>query len=213
MSPASSRKSTQQAAPGSVMAGDCHVRFVAERADHFKNEGILVMPNAEWKAKDADLTEAAILLHNYLIIDQKNKGTEVLELKIDELLSFFSQVRGWSVDYSGETLQTPHGVGFKVPRALRLFIERYFAEVHEIICNNKRKTEAARAAHRNLSPVAAGLATFVAQKLGVPDPIAFGVGTFIILMCLEASRGAFCSITKEMWIEHFKDDFRGPRLF
>lgn len=84
------------------------------------------------------------------------------------------------------------------PHSYRLackFIEQFLAEIRQIICDKKRHTEAARLTNQKLSPLAASLSTLVLGHFGVAEPIAIGVATYILIVVMEASRGAFCKTT------------------
>jgi hypothetical protein len=89
--------------------------------------------------------------------------------------------------------RTLHGFD---PRCIALdFVKNFFAEVSDIICNPKRRSDAAKLSRRSLSPTCAGLAVFVMGKFGLSEPIAIAVATYLLIVFFEATKGAFCKMT------------------
>jgi hypothetical protein len=80
-------------------------------------------------------------------------------------------------------------------RLAREFIEQFLGEIREIICNKKRRTEASTLTNRKLSPLAASLSALVLGHFGVGEPVAIGIATYILIVVMEASKGAFCKTT------------------
>ena len=89
---------------------------------------------------------------------------------------------------------TPHA--FDPRKTATDFIARFYDEIKDILCNPKRKTEAATLSRQKLGPVCAGLSAFIAQSLAITQPIAIAVATYLLIVLLEASRGAFCKMSK-----------------
>jgi hypothetical protein len=96
-------------------------------------------------------------------------------------------------------------------RLCRTLIEEFLHEIREIICNKKRRTEAALLTNKKISPIAASLSALVLNHFAVTEPVAIGVATYIFIVVFEASRGAFCSTTdKDMLARLREADNRPP---
>ena len=74
---------------------------------------------------------------------------------------------------------------------------QFFSEIRDIICNPKRQTAAARISRRGFGPMCAGLAVFIMGKFGLSEPIATVVAIYLLIVLLEATKGAFCKMTVE----------------
>jgi hypothetical protein len=76
------------------------------------------------------------------------------------------------------------------------FVELFYDEIKDIICNPKRQTEAGKLSRYKLGPTCAGLSAFITQQFGLNEPIAIGVGAYLLIVLLESTRGAFCKMVK-----------------
>jgi hypothetical protein len=76
-------------------------------------------------------------------------------------------------------------------------VELFYDEIKDIICNPKRQTEAGKLSRYKLGPTCAGLSAFITQQFGLNEPIAIGVGAYLLIVLLESTRGAFCKMVKQ----------------
>lgn len=78
------------------------------------------------------------------------------------------------------------------------FLRKFAADVHDIVCNPTRVSEASKLTRKGVAPGMASLASLVMLKLGYPEPLAIGFATYLFMVISEASRTAFCSDYKKV---------------
>lgn len=95
------------------------------------------------------------------------------------------------------SLLAPTFHGFDPRCIARDFLRHYYAELVDIICNEKRDSEAAGTFKNKLAPACAGLAAFIAARFGLSEPLAISVATYLLVVLSEATKGAFCKMARE----------------
>lgn len=76
-------------------------------------------------------------------------------------------------------------------------IRAFFDEVHQIVCKKNKSARISKAANFSGKGAATGLAVWLGHTLGFSEPFAIAGATVVILVIAEASRGAFCTMTKK----------------
>jgi hypothetical protein len=90
------------------------------------------------------------------------------------------------------------------PSKAKLFVYNFFAEIQDIICNSRRRSEAGKLARGKIAPVASALSAYLATRLKIDEPLAVGAATYILVIIGEAARDAFCKMTRDEWSKHIK---------
>jgi hypothetical protein len=134
------------------------------------------------------------LVHRQVTAIIFQDGPKTVELSASEIARFLGQLRHLTLDSATPTpRRTPEikFIGTFGANILR-FIEIFFEELRGIIC--KRAKSLSGTSHT----VIVALASWLAGKLGVAQPMATAVATAILVAVLTATEGAFCKMsTKE----------------
>jgi hypothetical protein len=91
----------------------------------------------------------------------------------------------------------PTAHGFSPKATAKEFVESFYDEIKDIICNPKRQTEAGKLSRYKLGPTCAGLSAFIMHQFGLNEPIAIGIGAYLLIVLLESTKGAFCKMGKQ----------------
>jgi hypothetical protein len=77
------------------------------------------------------------------------------------------------------------------------FLKRYFEQIRKLICDDKKRKTLEKGSGVTRSSIPIAVSTWIMSHFGVTEPVALGLAAYISIVVFEASRGAFCEMTKE----------------
>lgn len=77
------------------------------------------------------------------------------------------------------------------------FLTYYFAELRRLICGDKKTKGAEKEAEAKRKSLIVGLSAWITAHFGVTEPVAIGVSAYLAIILFEATRGAFCAMSKK----------------
>lgn len=80
-------------------------------------------------------------------------------------------------------------------------VEAFFEEIRNIICENNELKRVTKTAEFSAKGVATALAAWLGQRLGFSEPFAIAGAAVVLLVLADATRGAFCKMTKRQTLD------------
>jgi hypothetical protein len=110
---------------------------------------------------------------------------------------------------SGERLRIDIMIGGIYPYGwVGELVGAFFDEIRNIICEKNELERVAKTAEFSAKGTALALATWLGQNLGFSAPFALAGAAVIILILADATRGAFCKMTKRQTLDKIGPDTR-----
>jgi hypothetical protein len=90
--------------------------------------------------------------------------------------------------------------GYNARDVVRDFIERFFANLRDILCGAEGAS-VAKASDLSGRGVATALAAWMTTAIGLANPLAIGIATVTIIVIAKATKNSFCQMTKQGILE------------
>jgi hypothetical protein len=142
-------------------------------------------------SRSVEEISGAYLVHRQVTAIAFQDGPRTIELSASEIARFLGQLRPLTLDSASPAPRRAPEIKFTGATSTKIlrFIEIFLDDLRSIICKRAKSLSGTTRA------VVVALASWLAGKLGVAQPMATAVATAILVAILTATKGAFCKMT------------------